>query len=61
MNTLLDGIKELVKSFTPEQRTIIKGIAVKAFDTYADFPSFIKKMISPGRLEATIDKFLSDI
>lgn len=60
MNHIIEGIKLLIKSFTPEQRQILKTAVVNAYNAHVSLPSFLKGM-GPPRIEKSIDDFLDNV
>ena len=53
-------IKTLAKSFTTEQRSIVKAGVVAAYNDHVSLPNFIKGM-GPARIEKSIDNFFDNV
>ena len=60
MNHIIEGLKALVRSFSVEQRKIIKDAVVAAYNAHVNLPSFLKGM-GPPRIEKSIDDFLNNV
>jgi hypothetical protein len=59
MRILIDGLTKLVRSFTTEQRQLIKSTVHACLDSYSKLPSFVTSPVKTA-LDKMIDRFLDD-